>query len=358
MHKKPLFSPHFAKRLNLNQAEMSTLLNRVVTAYNLGQFIAAKGIEIGYEDVNIILKTNTGKYLLKVLIDFILKKPRSIVASRRYVETMESFRADGIPVPKLYPVVNVSQKEQTLDTYLLQQQLPHNHQPVWMLVMEFFAGNDFIKQPPTIEDIKTVAKYLAKINNSKLERQPAYDPWQPHYFLRSYKESADLLKEPAKSLIQDLLENFKKIDQKKLPKSVIHADFMRNNLLKNNRGQYCLLDFGVVNFGPRITDLAVFLAGFCMNPYDSLEKNRLAYQAGLTAYDQEIHLTAYEKTHLVTMVQAAYACFYMPALYEKMLENNQTAENDYWIGVGETGLIMIQQLELELELEQESDMRR
>lgn len=338
---KPLFSPHFAKRLNLNQLEMLELIDKVVKAYDLGELLAADGIEVGYEDVNIILQTTSGKYLLKILIDFILKKPRSTAASQRYVETMESFRADGIPLPRLYPVADaVSDKDSQVDTYLLKQQVPHNVEPVWMLVMEFFEGTDFIKQPPTIEDIKVVAKYLAKINNSKLQRQPVYDPWQPHYLDRSFQESLALLTGPTKELVEELLEKFNKIDQKLLTKSVIHADFMRNNLLKNTKGKYCLLDFGVVNAGPRLSDLAVFLAGFCMNPGDSLAKNRLAYEAGLAAYDQDINLSDFEKKHLGTMVRAAYACFYLPGLHEKMIENNQTKENDYWIKIGEAGLIM------------------
>lgn len=347
MSQKPLFSPHFAKRLNLNQAEMLELIDQVLKAYQLGELVEARGIEVGYEDVNIILQTSTGKYLLKVLIDFILKKPRSMADSRRYVETMESFRADGIPVPRLYSVsATIFNDNQKMDSYLFKLQVPHNVEPVWMLVMEFFEGVDFIEQVPALQDIKTVAKYLAKINSSKLKRQSAYDPWQPHYFLQSYKESANLLKEPAKSLIKDLLKDFAKIDQKKLPKTVIHADFMRNNLLKNTQGKYCLLDFGVVNAGPRISDLAVFLAGFCMEPKDALDKNRLAYEAGLVSYDQAMHLSDYEKNHLGTMVKAAYACFHLPALYEKMVENNLTEENDYWIKVGEAGLVMAKKMSL------------
>jgi len=345
MTQKPLFSPHFAKRLNLNQAEMLEVIDKVIRAYDLGQLISAEGIEVGYEDVNVILKTTKGKYLLKILIDFILKKPRSTADSQRYVETMESFRADGIALPRLYLVTSGSSDEEST-TYLLQQQVPHNTEPVWMLVMEFFEGTDFIEQPPTTEDMKAVAKYLVKINQSKLKRQPIYDPWQPHYLDRSHQESESLIKEPTKKLVEEVLEKFNKIDQKQLPKSVIHADFMRNNLLKNNQGEYCLLDFGVVNAGPRLSDLAVFLAGFCMDSDDSLVKNRMAYQTGLAAYDQGIDLTDYEKEHLGTMVQAAYACFYLPALYEKMVENNQTEENDYWIRLGEAGLIMTKEMEL------------
>jgi Ser/Thr protein kinase RdoA (MazF antagonist) len=194
--------------------------------------------------------------------------------------------------------------------------------------------------------MKNVAKYLVKINSSKLSRQAVYDPWQPHYLHRSYQESKDLIDAPTRIILEELLNKFNKIEQNKLVKSVIHADFMRNNLLKNTKGDYCLLDFGVVNAGPRISDLAVFLAGFCMNPYDSLEKNRLAYQTGFLAYDQEINLTDYEKEHLGTMVQAAYACFHLPALYEKMIENNQTEENDYWIQLGQAGLLMTKKMGL------------
>ena len=94
MKQKQLFSQHFAKRINLNQIEMLDLVNKVVTAYNLGDLKTAEGIEVGYEDVNFILTTTMGKYLLKVLIDFTIKKPRSEENSKKYVDTMEQLRAD------------------------------------------------------------------------------------------------------------------------------------------------------------------------------------------------------------------------------------------------------------------------
>lgn len=347
MTQKPLFSPHFAKRLNLSQAEMLAVIEKAVEAFDLGQLIAADGIEVGYEDVNIILQTSKGKFLLKILIDFILKKPRSTEASERYVETMESFRADGIALPRLYPVVgNVADQPSTVSNYLLLQQVPHNAEPVWMLVMEFFEGQDFIERKPNLDDMQTIAKYLVKINNSKLQRQPVYDPWQPHYLDRSYDEAEALLAGPTKILVEEVLKKFNQIDQQQLPIAVIHADFMRNNILKNDQGEYCLLDFGVVNSGPRISDLAVFLAGFCMDPEESLANNRLAYQTGLAAYEQVIKLTDYERQHLGTMVRAAYACYYLPALVEKMVEENLTEENDYWIRLGEAGLAMTKELGL------------
>lgn len=338
MEQKQLFSQHFAKRVNLNQTEMLALIDKVVVAYNLGDLKNAEGIEIGYEDVNLILNTTKGKYLLKILINFTAKKPRSKDDSEKYVSIMEQLRAAGVPLPKLFKT--------TADNYLLRQVVPHNSEPIWILVMEFFEGKDFINQTPTIDDIKIIAKILSNINLSEIKIPEIYDPWQPQFLLEEYKENANLLAEKDKELIDKVITEYKKMDLKKLPKSLIHADFMRNNLLKNNQGEYRILDFGVVNHAPRLADLAAFLAGFCLDPEASLEANLLAYKTGLEEYEKYVELTSYEKQHIGTMVKAAYAIFHIASTHEKIIEHNQTPENEYWIQLGRSGLKLIEKMKL------------
>lgn len=337
MPQKQLISPHFAKRVNLNQAEMQELINKVVRAFDLGTLHSAEGIEVGYEDVNFFLTTAKGKFLLKILIDFTAKKPRSEADSRRYVDTMVSLRADGVPVPKLYKAG---------DDYLLKLMVPHNDEPIWMLVMEYFEGVDFINEKPTLKDIQVIAKILTKINSSKMIRRPMYDPWQPQFFMEEYHENEGLLEDANKKLLEEVVVKYQQIDLNKLPRAPIHADFMRNNLLRNKKGDYCVLDFGVVNLAPRIADLAVFLAGFCLDPEISLAENKLAYQTGLEEYSKYIALTDYEKEHLATMVQAAYGLFHIAATHEKKIEHNLTAENDYWIDLGMAGLKLTKEMGL------------
>jgi Ser/Thr protein kinase RdoA (MazF antagonist) len=337
MEPKQLISQPFAERINLNQSEILDLINSVVAAYQLGTLTEAKGIEVGYEDVNFILTTNSGKYLLKVLVDFMAKKPRSEADSRRYVDTMETLRAEGVPIPKLY---------QANDAYLLKQVIPHNTDPVWMLVMEFFDGKDFIVQQSTLEDVKVVARMLTKINSSKMVREPMYDPWEPQFLLKEYEENVTLLTEENKTLIGEVLEKFKRIDLHTLPKSPIHADFMCNNILKNENNEYRLLDFGVVNYAPRIVDVAVFLAGFCLNPQKPLEYNLLAYKTGLDEYNTYLPLTPLEMTHIGTMTRAAYAIFHIAATHDKIVEKSKIEENDYWIKLGTAGLELTKKMGL------------
>jgi len=85
---------------------MLDLIKKVTIAYDLGNLKMAEGIEVGYEDVNFILNTTKGKYLLKVLIDFTIKEPRTEEDSKRYADTVEQLKADGVPVPKLFKAGN------------------------------------------------------------------------------------------------------------------------------------------------------------------------------------------------------------------------------------------------------------
>jgi len=334
---KQLFSPFFAKRVSLNQEEMPDLIKKVINAYQLGTLISAEGIEISYEDVNFILVTTKGKFLLKVLIDFTAQKPCSQEDSFRYIETMESLRADGVPLPKLF---------KTGDSFLLKQNLPHHKLSIWMIVMDFFEGIDFIHSPFTLEDIRYFAKILTIFNSSQLVRDSMYDPWQPQYFLEEYQANAQYLSPANTVLIEEVAQTFQQIDLATLPKSIIHADFMRNNISKNSVDKYCVLDFGVVNYAPCLSDVGVFWTGFYLDPEVSLEKNRVAYQTGLETYQKFLPLTPDELAHVGTITQAAYALFHIAATHEKFVENNQTEENGYWISLGIDSLKLTDKLDI------------
>jgi Ser/Thr protein kinase RdoA (MazF antagonist) len=187
---------------------------------------------------------------------------------------------------------------------------------------------------------------LTKINSSNMKREPMYDPWQPQFLLEEYTENVGLLTEHNKQLVEELLVQYKQIDLNKLPKSLIHADFMCNNILKNEYNEYRLLDFGVVNYAPRLVDLAVFLAGFCINPNKSFEYNQEAYKTGLEEYNTYLPLTALEMSHVGTMTRAAYAIFHIAATHDKIVEKNKIEENDYWIKLGTAGLELTKKMGL------------
>lgn len=54
----------FAKRISLN-TELNNISREICNQYNLGQYISDTIIEVGYEDFNYILETNTRKVLCK-----------------------------------------------------------------------------------------------------------------------------------------------------------------------------------------------------------------------------------------------------------------------------------------------------
>lgn len=54
----------FAKRINLN-TELDNISKQICNQYNLGEYTSDTVIEVGYEDFNYILETNTRKVLCK-----------------------------------------------------------------------------------------------------------------------------------------------------------------------------------------------------------------------------------------------------------------------------------------------------
>ena len=72
------------------------LFNTLCNDYQLGTLVQAKPIEVGYEDFNVLIETNKGKYFAKFFASF-----RDQDNCLRYVNIMETAIDAGINHPKL-----------------------------------------------------------------------------------------------------------------------------------------------------------------------------------------------------------------------------------------------------------------
>ena len=101
-----------------------------------GAYLTELLIEKGYEDFNLTLRTEKGKYFVKIFAKF-----RTPEDCERYVEIMETVIKAGVKHPKLLKS---------------NQGFLHKIEKLRLCVMEHIDGDDYysLKQLPTEEEVK------------------------------------------------------------------------------------------------------------------------------------------------------------------------------------------------------------
>jgi Ser/Thr protein kinase RdoA (MazF antagonist) len=79
-------------------SDIDILSQKVCDEYALGSFGSSKIIELGYEDFNTLINTETGKYIIKVF-----KNLRSDKEAMECILRTRAAELSGIPTPKIFP---------------------------------------------------------------------------------------------------------------------------------------------------------------------------------------------------------------------------------------------------------------
>jgi len=332
----PIISQHFIKRINLTQRQLSSLLGSIAVSFNLGEIRSVKGIEEGYEDVNIELRTATGHYLCKILVNYLEKEVRSRKDSLYYIHVMKEFTRAGIRVPRLYRTDDGGE--------LFETEIKGS--TFRIIVMEFFEGKHFWQLAPSRDDIIQITRLLAKLHAAdlKLEEHIYDDPWQPQFLAKHFEAHRSIFTEEEIEVLADIVSRVEKVPFSQYKKTPCHGDIMRNNIMKSADGQYCFLDFGVVTKNYWIIDLALFIAGFCLDPRASLQSNRAIYELVINTYQKPHNVQGEYDRDLMTLVSASYAAFFLAARIEEKIAGNDSVENSYWIELGREGMKMMKEI--------------
>jgi len=243
----------------------------------------------GIEDLNYKIVIGKKKYVLKI---FSLN--RTFLQIKSYLNALVIFKKAGIPVPSLLETAKSS------------------------CVMEFFQGKDFEEIKPSRKDILAIVLNLTKIHSLEFKIAPNYDSWGTANLLGEYKLKRKYLTKKDLNLIDPIINQFQKINLASFPRCIIHGDLNKTNILKNKRGQYCLLDLGCLDFNARIVDVAIFLAQFCLDLKLNLEKNREIINLA-TGHYQKFHKLEKKELHsLPILIKATYAAYIIQSSYLKI----------------------------------------
>ncbi|MFA6082019.1 MAG: phosphotransferase [Patescibacteria group bacterium] len=280
----------------------------VVQDYHFGKLTRFSKVEIGYEDDNYILETTIGTYFVKIFGLY-----RDINECRRYVEIIQKACTADIKTPKMYPPsLNIIDGRN-------------------LSVFEFVDGKTFyeLKQKPTKSEAKVILSEAAKINGTNFKPTYVYDEWAIVNAADQYQIVKNYLSTAEKSKIEPLVKIFIEIKSETLPHCFVHGDIITTNVIRNSTGGIYVIDFACANYYPRLLELAVIACNLLAD-YDH------AYI--LEEYGRHNPLTDREKELFPLFVDLAHAMHIIGAVRERDIYGNASAENEYWLNQGRSGL--------------------
>ena len=282
------------KRTNLGVA-FDEFLNEVQSKFaSIGKVERYSPINEGYEDANIILNATNGKYVLKIFF-----AERELGNINSYIKILRKCKNIGVQTTEILTDFNNG-----LGLF------ENNGVKTHYIITKFFEGKNFQNITPAIDDIKKVTKYISKLNTLSFEVDHEYDSWGLKAFPDEYKNKKDKLTPEQNLLINDIYSDYTKLDVSNFSISVIHGDMQRKHVIKNDFGEYCILDFGCMAHDYKVIELATYLAWFCLQE-DTWKDKDLIYKVVLDIYNSIHNLTEEEISSLPLLIKASYSAYYM-----------------------------------------------
>lgn len=306
------------------KGDLAVLLKQVSKDFHLGELNAYKVIPVGYEDLNLALETDKGKFFVKVL-----SKDRDQGQKERYKQILEKVTKKGIAHPTLYKSNQGYLHKIILDGVTTE-----------LFVMKFINGKTFydLKRSPSQKEIRFLASQAALINNLDLKPSFVYDSWAEVNILEEYKKVESKLSRKDKPLVLPVVDLFRNVDFDKLPHSFVHGDIIDTNVMKDKMGNLWILDFSVSNYYPRIQEIAVLACDLLTDP-TSLGQSLKNLGTALKEYQKKIKLTKEELEILLTYIKGAHAMHVIGAT-KYLGDKAISKENEYWLKRGREGLTL------------------
>lgn len=314
----------FSGRIDFH-GDIKPLLVSVCQDYGLGDYCNHEFITIGYEDLNLILKSNKSHYFVKIFADF-----RRDGDCQDYIDKITKVIEAGVKHPKMFSAPRGYLYQKEIEGYKFR-----------LSIMEYIDGINFYecKLAPDENEKRFLVQQAVLINSINLRPNFIYDSWATVNFLKEYEKSKKCLDEEALSVIEPLANRFKSLILKNLPHCFVHGDLIKTNIIKDKNGKLYIIDFAVSNYYPRIVELAVLLCNVLFDEKNPSGKEN--YQLVVNEYQKKIKLTEVELKTLPLFTEIAHAMHVIRGTYEREVNNNNSEENNYWINLGRAGLGLI-----------------
>jgi Ser/Thr protein kinase RdoA (MazF antagonist) len=308
----------FFDRVNF-QGDPNDLVQKICDDYRLGEPASFSVPAMGYEDLNIALKTPRGPRFAKLFASSRTKKE-----SRRIVGSIEKALNAGVIHPRIF-VDHTGHPLHAVTGF---------GDPIWMVLMDYVDGGTVLESGKPLQGVERqrIIQQAALINS--LDYYPAriHDSWAVVNLPAEFKHKREALTPSEDMVIKRVLDRFTQVP-KKLPRAFVHGDIRSSNVMRSNNGNLYIIDFAVSNRQPRIVELAVLLTDLF---YD-LKNPISTYEWVVTEYQKHQKLTEEELDCLPIFIQASHAMNVLGAQYERA-QGNTLNENNEWLRLGRLGL--------------------
>lgn len=309
----------YLSRINISLS-VPEILRDVILVYRLGKIIRFSIFERGYEDVNIKLTTTSGVYVVKI---FSKLRPKNFIKS--YIEILTLLTEKNLPTPKLLPVNNAY--VYTLYNDGKQSQL---------CVMNHFSDTSLLDQPPDKKDFLVIAKFLGKLHTITVPVYSDYDSWGLVNITSEYTKNAQYVPTEYRSVVNKTVKSYKAIDVSNFKKSLIHGDIQKAHILRNEKDDLCVIDWGCMSNNPSVADLGIFYSQ--LGTHLSISSLQSIVADSLKIYLQESPLSSKEIASIPTFMRASHAAYLIKTSYLIFGEHDTSQQTQDWFNFSSLGL--------------------
>lgn len=303
--------------------DINILSRKVCKLYNLGNLIDTKVIEIGYEDFNAIIDTETGKYLMKVF-----SNSRDDEEAKDCVNRADIAGINNVATPKVYENLN-GEKFSIVHIGKLRFKLA---------LIQYINGLDFLnlKEKPSMLELEKIVDIAARLSKIKYTPPFIYDSWAISSFCQEFEKKREYISNEYLLMIEPVYKKFKEFNYDALPKAFVHGDMVTTNMMRDNNGKVWLIDFSVSNYTARLKEIAVICDDIALvvgNKEESEKRIKHVFEL----WCQTVDATDFEKESFPLLLTVANSINIMNSLYEKY-NGNIADETETYLNAGIFGL--------------------
>lgn len=286
---------------------IDNLSTAICLEYGLGKLITTEVIEIGYEDFNAIIETESGKYLMKVF-----RNSRDDKEAEDCITRTNIAGENNVPTPKVYH----NSQNQLLSIINI------GDSRFRVALIEYINGQNFfdMKQKPTNQELEQIVDIASKLSKIKYKPIFIYDTWAITSFIKEFEKKKEYLSQDYLELVKPVYERFRRFDYEMLPKAYVHGDMMSTNLIKDVDGKIWLIDFSVSNYTARLNEITIICDDVALITGDKKQSQRRIKQA-FNLWCDKVGATPFEKDSFKMLFDVANAINVMNSSYEKYTGN-------------------------------------